>query len=305
MTDEHSIDLTIVLADVAGSVRHYEEWGDLQAHKNIVMCLKIMAQIVENNKGHVIEIVGDEIMSTFDSPDAALDVACKIQEQFNRNFQLNLGVRIGIHAGMTGIEKGHPFGDTVNVAARMVGLAKTGQAILSEQVFVRLSEYNKSRSHYFNDVCIKGKSKPYNIYQVVWDQSETTILRPQDLSGNLKDLRRQIKSICLIYKRTQQILGAGTSELLMGRGKQCGLHVDTSAASRVHATIEFDGKKFVLFDRSTNGTYIKNQINRPSASGAKLYIHHREFEIRCDGVISLGESDFDKNSHLISLVCNY
>jgi len=305
MTDEQSIDLTIMLADVADSVRYYEKWGDQKAHDNIVLCLKIMAQIIEGNKGRVIEIVGDEIMSTFDSPDAAFDVACKIQKQLSSNIQLNLGVRIGIHTGMTGVEKGHPFGNTVNVAARMVGLAKTGQAILSEQVFVRLSEGNKSRSRYFNDVYIKGKSKPYIIYQVVWDQLDMTILSPLASNGNQKDRRRKIKSICLVYKETQQWLSAGKSELLMGRGKQCGLLVDTSAASRVHATIGFDGKKFTLFDRSTNGTYIKNLIIRKNASDTSLYVHHKELEIRCDGMISLGEPVIDKNPDLISLICIY
>lgn len=305
MVDEYSIDLTIMLADVADSVKYYEELGDLQAHKDIVMCLKIIAQIIESNKGRVIEIVGDEIMSTFDSPDAAIDVACKIQEGLSNNFQLNLRVRIGIHSGITGVERGHPFGDTVNVAARMVGLAKAGQVILSEQVYARLTEQNKSISRYFNDAFIKGKSRPYNIYQVVWDQSDMTILSPQDSNGNLKDRRRQIKSICLIYKRTQLILQAGKGELLVGRGKQCSLHVDTKAASRVHATIGFDGKKFVLFDRSTNGTYIKNCINRLSVSDTELYLHHKEFEIRCDGMMSLGRPDFEENPHLISLICIY
>jgi class 3 adenylate cyclase len=305
MTDVQSIDLTIMLADVADSVRYYEEWGDQQAHDNIVMCLKIMAQIIESNNGRVIEIVGDEIMSTFDSPDAAFGVACKIQKRLSSNSQLNLGVRIGIHAGMTGVEKGHPFGDTVNVAARMVGLAKTGQVILSEQVYVRLSEGNKSRSLYFNDVFIKGKSKPYIIYQMVWDQLEMTILRPLASNGKQKNRRRQIKSICLVYKQTQQWVSAGKSELLVGRGKQCGLLVDTSTASRVHATIGFDGKKFALFDRSTNGTYIKNLIVRQNALDTELYIHHKELEIRCDGMISLGEPVYEENPDLISLVCIY
>lgn len=305
MADKKSIDLTIMLADVANSVQHYEEWGDIQAHENIVMCLKIMAQIIENKKGRVIEIVGDEIMSTFDNPNSALDAACRIQEELSTNFQLNLGVRIGIHTGMTGVEKGHPFGDTVNVAARMVGLAKTGQAILTEQVYVRLSEYNKPRTRFFNDVFIKGKSKPYMIYQATWDQSDRTVLRPKTSNRNPKDRRRQIKSICLIYKQTQHVLCAGNSELLLGRGKQCSLHVDTHSASRVHATIGFDGKKFSLFDRSTNGTYIKNQLNRKNSLDAELFIHHKELEIRCDAVISLGEPTSDENLHLISLVCIY
>lgn len=303
MIDEKPIDLTIMLADVANSVQHYEELGDLQAHDNIVMCLKIISEIVNSNNGCVIEIIGDEIMSTFEDPDAAINVAYKIQEQLSANSQLKLGVRMGIHTGMTGIEKGHPFGDTVNVAARMVGLAKAGQAILSEQVYVRLSEYNKSRSRYFNDVFIKGKSKPYNTYQVA--QLDTTILRPQVSNTNPKDRRRQIKSICLIYKQTHRLLSAGKSEILIGRGKQCGLHVDTSTASRVHATIGFDGKKFTLFDRSTNGTYIKYQINRQGALNTELYIHHKELKIRCDGTISLGEPVSDENSHLISLICIY
>jgi hypothetical protein len=305
MTDEQSIDLTVMFADIADSVGHYEEWGDQQAHENIIMCLKIMTQIIASKKGHVIEIIGDEIMSTFDCPNIALDVACIIQEQLNTNFQLKLGVRIGIHTGMTGIDKGHPFGDTVNMAARMVELAKAGQSIFSEQVYARLSEHNKYRSDYFNKVFIKGKSKPYIIYQAAWDQFNRTTLAPQVSNSNLNERRKQVASICLIYKQSKHFLHLGKSELLLGRGQQCDLQVDTHAASRVHATIGFDGKKLFLFDRSTNGTYIKNLITRRHALNAELFLHHEEFEIRCDGVISLGEPVSDESSHLISFICIY
>lgn len=305
MAENHAIEMTILLADVAGSVQLYDTLGDERAHDNIVQCLQFMAAVVEQNNGRVVEIIGDEIMCAFKDPNPAINAACTIQEGLGTDQQSILGVRIGLHAGITGMENGHPFGDTVNIAARMVGLAKTGQAIMTKQVYERLSADNKTRSRYFDQVYVKGKRQPYSIYEAIWDQNESTISITRKFVSNVQERRRPIKSLRLVYQTTEKVLTEANAELLLGRGKQCGLQVDSKAASRVHATINFQGGKIIFLDRSTNGTYIRIQTGKRITDGLDLFFHHEEWRTQSNGVISLGEPVTDQNENLIDFKCIY
>lgn len=303
MSDDNSTDLTILFADVAGSVKVYDTLGDTQAHGKIVKCLQLMTSMVEQNHGQVVEIIGDEIMCAFKEPDSAFEAACNIQNALGQDQQSYLGARVGFHCGKTGMQNGHPFGDTVNVGARMVELAKAGQAIMSEQVYARLSPFNKLRSRYFDQVYIKGKQQPYSVYQAIWDQNDSTLMMTQKPVSTVQERRRQIKALSLRYLEMEKVLTEANSEFLLGRGKQCGLTVGSKAASRVHATISFLGKKLVIVDRSTNGTYIRIPTGKRSIDGLDLFFHHEEWRGDCDGVISLGEPATDQNQNLIHFKC--
>lgn len=305
MAENHATEMTILLADVAGSVHLYDTLGDERAHNNIVQCLRFMTTVVEQNNGRVVEIVGDEIMCAFEDPNSAIKAACAIQEGLETEQQSSLSARIGLHAGITGMENGHPFGDTVNIAARMVGLAKTGQAIMTKQVYERLSADNKINSRYFDQVYVKGKRQPYSIYEAIWDQNESTMMITSKSVRNRRERPRPVEALRLHYQTTEKVLTEANAELLLGRGKQCGLQVESMAASRVHAIISFQRGKIILLDRSTNGTYIRIQTGNRNTDGSDLFCHHEEWRDQCDGVISLGEPVTDQNENLIDFKCVY
>ncbi len=82
--------------------------------------------------GRLIEAVGDESLSTFESAVDAVHAALAIQQELEGDAELQ--VRIGIHTGETIFRGNEVFGDGVNIAARVRELAEPGQILVSGEV---------------------------------------------------------------------------------------------------------------------------------------------------------------------------
>jgi hypothetical protein len=240
-------------------------------------------------------------MCAFNDIDSALAAACAIQESVRRNRELGMDVRVGFHSGLTSVENGHPFGNTVNVAARVVALAKAGQIMLTDHAYQQLSNANKSQTRYFSEVYIKGKRTPYIIHQALWDQEDGTTI--QRNVTNPVERRHHVNWLYLQYRDTEVKLTEGM-ELLLGRGEQCGLRVASEAVSRVHATVKCQGGKLVLTDRSANGTFVKTMPGKRSSDDLELFFHHDEWMTTCNGIICLGKPITNHNTSLIHFRCS-
>src|SRR3982074_193442 len=94
------IELAILFADVVGSTRLYDTMGDLRARDMVAICIDVMRTATEQRQGTVIKTMGDEVMATFPSADAALNAAAQSQQQISSHAQLKVdnqavAVRIG------------------------------------------------------------------------------------------------------------------------------------------------------------------------------------------------------------------
>lgn len=291
--------MMVLFADVAGSVQLYDAIGDFQAHQKVVECLNHMTAVVEKYRGRVVEIIGDELMSVFTEPDSAFDAACEIQKSLAKNSESQLGVRIGFHFGQTAeTEDGHPYGDTVNVAARMVSMAKSGQIITNHLTREYLKTPNKLHMRYIDRVFIKGKKTPYELHEVVWDERESTILLGAN-NANYINRRSTELSLLLTYAGKQIHLTEASGELILGRGSRCGLVVCSNAASRLHGMLSCQNGKIVYKDQSTNGTYIRTSKGKRFADGQDIFIHYEQWVSDGRGMMSLGEPFSDNNSNCV------
>ncbi len=298
MNDGDKSQMTIFFADVAGSVELYDSIGDRLAHEKIVGCLQQMSLLIEDRGGRIIEIIGDEIMAAFVHPDQAFEAARQIQHGLSTETGAQIGVRIGFHCGLTAVTEGHPYGDTVNVAARMVNLAKSGQIITNHQSVEFLSELNRARLRIVGKVFIKGKPDPYTIHEVVWDESECTVVSTLPRTGFV-NRRRNEASVFLKYKGRLLNLRESSGELVVGRGQRCGLVVDSGAASRMHAVVSCRNGMIVIKDQSTNGTFIRTFEGKRAADGIELIIHGDEWMADAAGIFSLGASIEKDDPNLI------
>ena len=120
----------VLFADVAGSTKLYEALGDKLAKKLVDEVLAALTIITRRHGGRVIKTIGDEAMCVFASAErsfyAAIDIRQKIDTMPVVSGSSKRRIRIGFHAGPVIEEKGDVFGDTVNTAARMSGLARHG-----------------------------------------------------------------------------------------------------------------------------------------------------------------------------------
>ncbi len=295
--------LTILFADVAGSVNLYETYGDTGARNKIVECLEIMSIAIKRHSGYVAETIGDEIMCIFLSPNNALKAACNIQEFIQDQLDQPLGVRIGFHHGLTYIEHNNlPFGDTVNIASRMVNYAKAGQIILSQQTIDALTPEAVKQTRFLNQVYIKGKSDPINIHEAEWDESNSTQMLELTQTKRI-NRRKPIIFIKLHYAGKEFFAYKSSAEFTMGRGKICDLIIPSKTASRLHITLRCQHDKITIKDHSINGSYINTTHGKRKSDGDNLFIRNEECTVQGQGVISLGQPITDNNAFLISFQC--
>src|SRR2546426_7340528 len=133
---EESRQTTVLFADVSGSTKLYETAGDAAALTAIGRCIEHMRKAAESTGGRVVKTIGDEIMALFPSPDAAAGAASEMHatiEQLPEVGGAKLRVRGGFHSGPVIQREDEVFGDTVNMAARLVEQAGKGQIIISHE----------------------------------------------------------------------------------------------------------------------------------------------------------------------------
>jgi class 3 adenylate cyclase len=118
--------LTFLFTDLKGSTDLYERVGDLVAFDIVKEHFKILHEIIAAQSGAVVKTIGDAVMATFPTPDRALAAALRMRDSV-RDLKKDLLIKIGIHEGpclaVTLNDRLDYFGQTVNIAARVQGLA--------------------------------------------------------------------------------------------------------------------------------------------------------------------------------------
>jgi len=129
----------ILAADVAGYSRLIgaDEGGTLQALKAIRA--ELIDPTIAAHNGRLVKTTGDGLLVEFSSVVNALRCATEVQAGMaERNATVptdnRIEFRIGLHQGDVVIEDNDIFGDAVNVAARLEGLAEPGGICVSARV---------------------------------------------------------------------------------------------------------------------------------------------------------------------------
>src|SRR6202049_2882049 len=128
--------LTFLFTDLKGSTALYERVGDLAAFDLVRAHFHALLEIISSEKGAVVKTIGDAVMATFVKPEHAIVAGLRMRaamDALNAKRGTNdLVVKIGIHEGpclaVMLNERQDYFGQTVNIAARVQGLA-TSQEI--------------------------------------------------------------------------------------------------------------------------------------------------------------------------------
>ena len=134
--------LTFVFTDLRGSTELYDRIGDLAAFDLVKAHFSVLNEIVATQGGAVVKTIGDAVMATFPTPDRALAAALRMREAM-RNLNLerkrdDLLLKIGIHEGpciaVTLNDRQDYFGQAVNIASRVQGLATSREIFATSSV---------------------------------------------------------------------------------------------------------------------------------------------------------------------------
>jgi class 3 adenylate cyclase len=170
--------LTFLFTDLKGSTPLYERVGDLAAFDLVRAHFHVLHEIVGAEAGAVVKTIGDAVMATFDTPDRAVAAALRMREAMqNLNDERgseDLLLKIGIHEGpclaVVLNDRQDFFGQTVNIASRVQGLATsraifaTGPVVENAQTSSLLAE--KGLAPVAQQRALRGVSDDYAVYEI-------------------------------------------------------------------------------------------------------------------------------------------
>ena len=179
--------LTVMFCDVVGSTElsHMLDPEDL---KTIIKEYQsVCARVIGRFDGHVAQYLGDGIMAYFGYPTAhendahravssalgILEAIGKFNQQIQEQFNLSIQVRVGIHTGHVVISQmgggssaqDLALGRTPNIAARLEGVAKANNVVISSATYDLISKYFNVDDLGLHE--LKGVADPVRIYSVV------------------------------------------------------------------------------------------------------------------------------------------
>jgi class 3 adenylate cyclase len=279
----------LLFVDISGSTALYESLGDQEAHARIDQRLRLLDRAAAEHGGQVVKSMGDGLMCDFANADGAVHAAHAMQlTMFASQSGLALGIHVGCHFGPVLDNEGDVYGDSVNVAAHIVGIAKTGQVIVTREMVDRLSPHMRDKVRPLGEVTVKGRREPVQILEYVWERSpELTTIRRIDTIPRISRLR-------LLCGGNECTLDASHPDAItLGRDGASAIVIGDREASRQHARIERRADRFVLIDHSSNGTYVVVE------NESEVWVRREEFVLRGRGRIALGRPTGDPNATVV------
>jgi adenylate cyclase len=146
-----------------------DEVGTVQVLKEY---REIMADFIQKHRGRVVDSPGDNVLAEFGSIVDATECAVKIQEKLQaRNAGLpedkRLEFRIGINHGDVLEDEDRIYGDGVNIASRIEGLAPPGGICISRTTYDQIKNRLNLGYEYLGGHRVKNIAEPVRVYRVL------------------------------------------------------------------------------------------------------------------------------------------
>ena len=185
----------ILSADVAGYSRLMAEDETLTV-KTIATYREVMASLIKQHRGRVVDSPGDNLLAEFSSVVDAVQCAVAVQKEIQtRNAELpenrRMEFRIGINLGDIIDEDDRIYGDGVNIAARLEALADPGGICVSKTAFDQIETKLPLGYEYLGEQSVKNIPKPVGTYRVLMEP-RVTVSRKLDKVKALTLRRRRV-----------------------------------------------------------------------------------------------------------------
>ncbi len=175
MTDERaSRKLSGILsADAVGYSRLMQE-DEASTIRNLEDSKRLMRELIKQFKGRVVDAPGDNLLAEFASVVDATECAVKIQQELKtKNEELPdnrmMQFRIGINLGDVIEESDRIYGDGVNIAARLEGLAEPEGICISRTAYDHVKNKLELGYEYLGEHNVKNIAEPVRVYRVLME----------------------------------------------------------------------------------------------------------------------------------------
>lgn len=168
--------LALLFSDLQGSTALYERIGDLAAFDLVRRHFGELREVIVANRGALVKTIGDAVMASFIDPVDALQAALAIRRRIevlnegaeSSQLVLKMGLHYGASLAVTLNDRLDYFGQTVNIAARVQGLAGPDEIVVTEDVLAHAgaAELVSGLDREPVDVALKGVAGNFRLYRL-------------------------------------------------------------------------------------------------------------------------------------------
>ncbi len=171
-TQDFKRKLTAILsADVKGYSLLMAD-DEIATIQTITSYREIMKTLIEQHKGRVVDSPGDNLLAEFQSVVDAVQCAVEIQKELKvKNDELpserRMNFRIGVNLGDVVQDGERIYGDGVNIAARVEGLADPGGVAIAGTAFDNIRNKLDYGYQFSGEHTVKNIDSPVRLYKVL------------------------------------------------------------------------------------------------------------------------------------------
>src|SRR5437016_5495499 len=173
-------------AIVAGDISGYSRLMQIDEEGTHSRVKRIERELIEpsiaEHHGRLVKTTGDGFIAIFDSPVEAVRCSIVIQQNLvGRNASLPkhhwIEYRIGVNLGDVIIEPDDVYGDGVNIASRLEGIAEPGQVYISGGIYEQIKHKLICGYQSLGDRKVKNIADPIRVYRVLPDAAAFNMAR--------------------------------------------------------------------------------------------------------------------------------
>ncbi|MGB5662880.1 AAA family ATPase [Eudoraea sp.] len=221
--------LTILFCDMVGSTPLSEQLDPEEYRQVITDYHEVAEKVLMQYNGHIAQYLGDGLLVYFGYPEGLEDAPklgvqaglgiLKAVADANKGWEAegktSIKIRIGIHTGLVVVDDHLALGETVNIAARLEGLAPHNGLVITPQTMDLVQGWFNVKS--IGKRALKGISEPMEIFQVLSESGAKTRLDAAKSRG-LSPLVGRTVELCILEKCWEQAK-SGKGNLLLINGE--------------------------------------------------------------------------------------
>lgn len=136
-------EIALLFTDITGSTALYERIGDMKAFHLVQQHFGLLRDVITRHSGALVKTIGDAVMAVFHRPLDALRAALEVRAAIARFNEiageeliaLKMGAHVGTCLAVTLNGRLDYFGQAVNLAARIQGLASSDEICISDEMY--------------------------------------------------------------------------------------------------------------------------------------------------------------------------
>lgn len=281
----------VLIADITGSTKLYDELSDEEALAQISIILDRMRTIIEDNGGHCVKSQGDDTLSFFGDADQAFTAA---RTMIQENWNYGLGVHAGTYYGDVLSKDADIYGDAVNTTARLASLAKPSELLIGDTVYDKLTDGKRALCVSMGGIKLKGKREPITVHSfAVSEMSQQTVL----FGAQDSHMGPRTESAELSCDTNSWTLEDGQS-VTVGRAVDCEAVLDHPWVSRKHGSFDLRAAQLEYSDHSSSGSTVI------TADGQEFSLQRRSMLLSGEGIVLVGTRDRTQTSSIIRYSTN-